>query len=314
MSTRYLYRAYGINIVSDIACPELLEGSHPAQVQIRIGMVPEKLTGKHVVGHKFTAKPGQLLINTDQIAKIMISDGTQMLVEARPGAQDYELRLLLLGWGFSGLPQQRNILPLHGGAVKIGQEALILCAVSQVGKSTLTATFVQEGYPFLDDNIIAIQDVDGILTVIPGYPQIKLWADSLTHLGIEPIGLQPVRLGMQKYSLSFRDMFHDAPMPIGAIYILSITKQPQLNLINLTGWDKLTALSSQVFCQRFVHGLGKGEFQFKVLLNLAQQVPVAQVLIPEHRPSPQDLMDFIMDDYLSRSYETQEDIKWTKLT
>ena len=97
MSTRYLYRAYGINIASDIACPELLEGSHPAQVQIRIGMVPEKLTGNHVVGHKFAAKPGQLLINTDQIAKIMISDGTQMLVEPRTGSQDYEVRLLLLG-------------------------------------------------------------------------------------------------------------------------------------------------------------------------------------------------------------------------
>lgn len=309
MPTRYLYRAYGINIASDILCPELLEGSPPSQVQIRTGMVPETLTGSHVAGHKFAAKPDQLLINTDQIAKIMISDGTQMLVEPRPGAHDYELRLLLLGWGFSGLLQQRNILPLHGGAVKIGQEALILCAVSQVGKSTLIAAFVQEGYPFLDENIIAIQDEGGLLTVIPGYPQIKLWADALIHLGIEPVDLQPVRPGIKKYALAFRDMFHDTPMPIGAIYILSITEHPQLKLINLSGWDKLTALSSQVFCQRFVQGLGKGEIQFKVLLNLAQQVSVAQVLIPEHRPSPQDLMDFLMDDYLSRSNKTQEDFK-----
>jgi hypothetical protein len=241
------------------------------------------------------------LINTDQIAKIMISDGTQMLVEARPGAQDYELRLLLLGWGFSGLLQQRNILPLHGGAVKIGQETLILCAVSQVGKSTLTAAFVQEGYPFLDDNIIAIQDVGGLLNVMPGYPQIKLWADALTELRLDPVDLQPMRPGIDKFALDFRSMFHDTPLPIGAIYILSLTKQPGVKLITLSGSDKLSALSSQIFCQRFTHGLGKGEFIFKRLLNLAQQVAVTQVLIPKQRPTPKELVDILLDDYSSRT-------------
>lgn len=300
MPSRYLYRAYGINIASEISCPELLEGCSPSQVQIHTGLVPETLDGSHVAGYKFTARPGQLLINTDQIAKIMVSGGNKLLVEPRPGAQDYEVRLLLLGWGFSGLLQQRDILPLHGGAVKIGQGSLILCAVSQVGKSTLTAAFVQAGYQFLDDNIIAIQDAGGLPTVIPGYPQIKLWADALTRLGIEPVDLQPVRPDIQKYALDFRSMFHDTPLPVGAIYILSLTEHPELKLITLSGSDKLTALSSQIFCQRFVHGLGKQEFQFKFLLNLAQLVEVTQVLIPESRPSPQNLVDILLDDYLSR--------------
>lgn len=301
MPSRYLYRAYGLNIESEIACSELLEGRSPPQVQIRTGYVPETLDGTHVSGYKFTAKSGNLLINCKLIAKILVSDGNQLLVELRPKVQDYEVRLLLLGWGFSGLLQQRDILPLHGGAVKIGQECLILCADEQVGKSTLTAAFVQAGYQFLDDNIIAIQDVGSLLTVIPGYPQIKLWADALTLLGIEPVDLQPVRPGIPKYALDFRSMFHDTPLPVGAIYILSLTRQPELKLITLSGTDKIAALSSQIFCQRFVHGLGKGDFQFKFLLNLAQQVEVTQVLIPEPRPSPKNLVDILMDEYLSRS-------------
>lgn len=301
MPSRYFYRAYGLNIESEIACPELLEGYSPSQVQIRTGLVPETLAGSQVAGYKFTARPGQLLINTDQITKILVSNGNQLLVEPRPKAQDYEVRLLLLGWGLSGLLQQRDILPLHGGAVKIGQESLILCADAQVGKSTLIATFVQEGYQYLDDNIIAIQDTGDRLTVNPGYPQIKLWADALTHLGIEPVDLQPVRPGIQKYALDFRNMFLATPLPVGAIYILSLTEQPKLELITLSGSHKLAALSSQIFCQRFAHGLGKGESQFKCLLKLAQQVEVTQVLLSDHRPSPKNLMDIIMDDYLSRS-------------
>lgn len=301
MPGRYIYRAYGINIASEIACPELLEGSSPSQVQIHKGKVPETLAGSHITGYKFAAKPGQLLINTDQIAKIKVSDGNQLLVEPRPDVQSFEVRLLLLGWGFGGLLQQRNILPLHGGSVKIGQESLILCADAQVGKSTLIAAFVQEGYHFLDDNIVAIQDLDGFLTINPGYPQIKLWADSLTQLGIEPASLQQVRPGIQKYALDFRSKFHDTPLPVGAIYILSHTKLPKLELITLSGSHKLAALSSQIFCQRFAHGLGKGESQFKCLLKLAQQVEVTRVLLSAHRPSPKNLMDIIMDDYLSRS-------------
>lgn len=300
MPSRYFYRAYGLNIESEIACPELLEGYSPSQVQIRTGLVPETLAGSQVAGYKFTARPGQLLINTDQITKILVSNGNQLLVEPRPKAQDYEVRLLLLGWGLSGLLLQRDILPLHGGAVKIGQESLILCADTQVGKSTLIAAFVQEGYHFLDDNIVAIQDLDDFLIINPGYPQIKLWADALSRLDINKGHLQPVRHGIPKYALDFRSMFHDTPLPVGAIYILSLTEHPELKLITLSGSEKFSALSSHIFCQRFVRGLGKQEFQFKFLLNLAQQVEVTQVLIPKHRSSPKDLMDILIDDYLSR--------------
>ncbi len=145
-----------------------------------------------------------------------------------------------------------------------------------------------------------LKKVDGLPFVIPGYPNIKLWGDALEHLDIQPENLQPVRPNIPKYALDFRDMFHDTPLPIGAIYILMRATIPQLKLKSLHGSEKYTLLSSQVFCQRFLIGLGKQEFMFNSLINLAQRINVIQVLIPEERPSPNYLAEILIDDYSSR--------------
>ena len=297
---RYLYRAYGINIASEIECPELLEGGDPVDVQISIGEVPETLEGDYVSGRKFYAKPDQLLIHTNTIAKILVSEGKRIVVEPRPGAEDYEVRLLLLGWGLGGLLQQRELLPLHAAAVKIGQESLLFCADPQVGKSTLTAAFVQKGYKFLDDNIVALQNIDSFPQVIPGYPNIKLWGDAMVRLDLKHAILQPVRPNITKYALDFRDMFHDAPIPIGGIYILTRTSDTVIGLNSLSGSEKFTALLEQIFCRRFMGGLGKEESLFKSLVNLVKKIEVKQVHLPENRPSARKLAKILLDDYHSR--------------
>lgn len=296
----YLYHVYGINIASEIDCPELLEGGPPIQVYVRRGSVPETLEGNCASGYKYYAKKDQLLINTKFIAKILISDGRQMVYEPRPGARDYEVRLLLLGWGLGGLLQQRELLPLHAAAVNIDGHGLILCADPRVGKSTLTAAFVQSGYQFLDDNIAAVQFVDGEPKVIPGYPSISLWDDALEQLDMQPGVLQPVRPHLPKYAVDFREKFHHSPIPVGAVYILSPSNQELLSLTQLSGAEKFSALSSQVFCGRFIEGMGKGEFLFNSLINLAGTVDVFRVLIPEKRPSPQDMVEILQEDYLKQ--------------
>jgi hypothetical protein len=296
----YLYRAFGINIASEIECPELLEGGYPVDVQIKSGTVPETLTGDFISGLKFCAKPDQLLIHTNTIAKISVSNGSRVTVEPRPGAKDYEVRLLLLGWGLGGLLQQRDLLPLHGAAVKVGDESLIFCADAKVGKSTLTAAFVRNGYQFLDDNIIAIQEVGGHLFVIPGYPQILLWDDALDHLGIQPEVLRPVRPNRPKYALDYRDMFHENPLPIGAVYILTPISDSKLSITTLSGSGKFAALSAQVFCRRFMNGMGKAEFLFNSLINLSNRIEVKRVHIPEKRPAAHELTEILVGDYYSQ--------------
>jgi hypothetical protein len=297
---RYLYRAYGINIASEIECPELLEGGDAVDVQIKTGKVPETLTGDFVSGRKFFAKPHHLLINTDTIAKIKISYGSRIVVEPRPGAEENEVRLLLLGWGLGGLLQQRDLLPLHGAAVKVGDESLIFCANAQVGKSTLTAAFVQEGYFFLDDNIIAIQGDGDHFRVIPGYPQILLWEDALEQLDIQPDVLRPVRPNRQKYALDFREMFCNTPIPVGAVYVLSRTNTPELSIDTLQGSQKYKALYGKVFCCNFAGGMGKGDFIFNSLINLINHVVVKRVYIPEKRPAAHELAGILVDDYHSQ--------------
>jgi hypothetical protein len=299
MPDNYFYTLYGLHIQSEIPCPGLLAGPHSAEVQVRRGLVQERLDDPREKGYKFQAKPGKLLINTNSIAKILISDGDRILVEPRPGAEDYEVRLLLLGWGFGGLLQQRDLLPLHGGAVNVDGRCLVYCADPQGGKSTLTAAFAQHGYPFLGDNIVALQDIAGKLVANPGYPQIYLWADSLAQLDIEPVNLQPIRPRLEKYALDFDGIFQETPLPIGAIYILATGGGGQFELRTLSGPEKLTALADQVFGKQFTKGLGKRESQFKFLLKLAKQIKVIHARIPSPRLSPGDLVDVLLDDYSS---------------
>jgi len=75
---------------------------------------------------------------------------------------------------------------LHASAVSIDGKAAIFLGPRGAGKSTTTAAaFGAEGYSVLEDDVVAIRFDEGVLTVVPGVPQLRLKSDAAAALGVE---------------------------------------------------------------------------------------------------------------------------------
>lgn len=86
---------------------------------IRYGVVPAILATVKKTGVRFQAAPGQLLLTVDGVARCLVQDGKEIIVEGAPESDDDSLRLFLLGSTLGALLQQRGMLTLHSSAIEV---------------------------------------------------------------------------------------------------------------------------------------------------------------------------------------------------
>lgn len=294
----YMYRVYGLSILSEMPFPELeVDGSGLVpDVRILFKPVPESLGNPKYSGFKCEVDKGIVLIRTDTIAKLLISGGDKIFIEKRKGARDYEIRMLLLGWGFGAVLHQRGVLPLHASAVALDQRGLALCAHSGYGKSTLAYAFLKRGYRILDDNIAAlIPDEDGIL-VLPGYPEIKLQGSDLRDLKEKPRSVRPLLQSGDRYAVGLSNHFQREPVRLSRIFVLSRSASPSLKMTTLEGAAAFKALAEHTFCPKFLKCMEQPSKHFDKLVDLASRMPVFQLQFSIENHSPDEIVQLIKDN------------------
>lgn len=73
-------------------------------------------------------------------------------------------------------------LVFHGGAIVANDLAIAFVGVSGRGKSTLTASFANNGFPFLTDDGLLVKHISDNYFVAPSHASIRLWDDS--HMAV----------------------------------------------------------------------------------------------------------------------------------
>lgn len=293
------YRIYGLNLESQFVYPELVAVSDVTpEVVVSYGSVPDRLENMRAAGWKFQANADHVLIKTDMIADILVSQGKRIVIQPKADAREEEVRALFLGWGIGALLHQRNMLPLHGSVISLGDECVVFCAPSGTGKSSLAARFVKKGYPLLDDNIAAIARVDGVYQVYPGYPMIKL-PDDVRHKSeysfATPGSFLPA---LGKYALRVGQDLPAHPQPLKKIYVLTHGESTTRALASLNGVAKFSFLMQNVFCAQFLQGMDKLAHQFRAIESIAAQTPVMQVRLPDLPTPYDDITDMLESDFL----------------
>jgi hypothetical protein len=232
----YKYKAYGLGIHSAILLPELpVNQNVPREVTISyqtIDWQPPDCSQEyrywHIEGESayFYWKYG---------GKFLVRGGTEIIVDPIPNLEeDYIIRQPILGPLLGMILHQRNYLILHASGVKIGDRACLFLGVKGQGKSTMAATLYGRGHQMMVDDVAAIAFDDGGKPILlPGFPQIKLWPDSVkSALGDRPESFSKIHPLIEKRARPTFDGFFSNSLPLDRIYILQIGSNLGIRQLN----------------------------------------------------------------------------------
>jgi len=204
------YTAYELRICSDIEIPELLPWLNGSESMADLHIVAGNVGEEHKqslsqIGPFLFADEQTILLEVSGIARYQIQSGNHITYQICDGSNENDLRAFLLGSCIGAILMQRDFLVLHGCTIEIDNGCIVCVGHSTSGKSTLAATFMQNGFSVISDDVCAI-DSNGM--AVPGIPRIKLNQDIADHLDIDTNGLQTIRADCDsKFSLPLGKQF-----------------------------------------------------------------------------------------------------------
>lgn len=292
------YRAYQLLIDSDLVLPELLDAASDGQVEqvdvsIRLGDVGHGAdANRQQIGPYAWCATNELWLDVPSVGRFLVQQGSSIIVQVHPGADEESVRLFLLGSVLGALLVQRGLLVLHGNAIRIGDQCLVCVGSSGIGKSTLAAGFLERGHSILADDVVP---VDGACRAVPGFPRVKLWRDSADLLGIDTENLCQLRPGLNKFNYPLGPMFESKALPIRWIYLLGKgpVEHPQFTLMQ--GMQSFMPLFHNTYRRRFLEGMGGQADHLRVCGALAAKAHVVRV----QRPSTGFDLDGLIDAMLA---------------
>ena len=128
--------------------------------------------------------------------------------------------LSIIGPVLCSLLHQQGRVPLHGSAVAKDGRAHVFLGDQGMGKSTLAAFFVSRGYEFLSDDVILIDELEGVPHVFPCYPSMKLDSHWVKRYGWEGEPLSSIHPSLSKWRVCTKHCFAPAPYPLASLNFL----------------------------------------------------------------------------------------------
>lgn len=279
---KYIYRAFGLNISSDICILELQKGEGVADINIICGIVPTELNEVVWSDEYIKVSKNELLLYVEGVAKYYVKDGKTIIVEPSEQCNDNSVKLYLLGTAIGTALLQKGIIPIHGSAVVIDGKCVIFTGISGAGKSTLSSAFRKMGYEFLADDVSVVTiNEAGIPLVQPSYPQQKLWSDSLESMGEDHNRFSKIEDNEDKYVIPVKKGFLSSPVPLYAIFELNPYECSSVQIAQILGSEKLVTLLKNIYRVELLSSFGiKGDY-FKKCLNVAKPTAFFKIIRPK---------------------------------
>lgn len=289
------YHCYGLTISSDLDLPELSPARFDAAdvVITQREIAADAIRDAQQLGPFLYANRTQLQLEIPNVARYLIENGNRITWQPLADVDAESIRVFLLGSCFGALLFQRGLLVLHGNAVRVGDGCVICVGHSGAGKSTLAAALVRCGHTLVADDVCAI-NAEGFIE--PGFPRIKLWADTAQQLGIDTQPLARIRPGIDKFNLPLVEDFCHQSLPVRAIYVLHRHNKDEFALDEVHGMERFQLLRNNSYRQRFMQGMQLQPAHLKLCSMLAQRTRIARITRPQAGFQLDALVDLLLRD------------------
>lgn len=187
------YSAFGLNFTSDVEWPSFAPAEGPADFSISLSATAS------------STERASIVLGFPGVGTFFVTGGTEICLTPHAGVSPSTLHECLAGPVLGALLQQRNLLVLHGSAVRTPAGAVLFLGASGSGKSTLAYKLYLEGLPLIADEVCAIA-LQPSPRIFPAMPLVLLQSQSERHAG--------------KVAVRCEESFSPAPVCISAVYIL----------------------------------------------------------------------------------------------
>jgi hypothetical protein len=229
--------------------------------------------------------------------QLTFSDGTGFLMdhaatliwgEPGPGLSYDDLFVYLLGPVLGFALRQRGTVTLHASSLSIQGNAIALVGEAEAGKSTTAAALALRGWPVLGEDVCALAGSEGQYQVLPGYPRVCLWPDSVNFLFSSPDALPLMVSGWEKRFLSLdgsRAQFATNPAPLAATFLLAerSAQHSAPSIEPISQRAALLRLVRNTYMNWYLDRRQRAE-EFEVLTRLVASIPCFTV-IPSSDPA-----------------------------
>ena len=281
------YALCGLRIVSELPLPDLLPWSgddRVPDVEIRLGTVPERLECPVFEGPLLqVGADGDCRYAVAGVAAYYVENGRHVTIQPYMDPTAPDVRVFLLGSVFGFVCHSRGLVPLHAGCVEINGRAVAFAGDSGLGKSTLTAAFLRRGYRVLADDVTVVDvAAPGGPRVLPSFPRVKLWRDSLDGLGLCADGLERSRAQLEKFHLPVEGCFSAEPLPLAAIYHLTMASDPRhAGITPLRGGMAMDDLVGAVYRRGAAIRMGRRAALMSALMRIAVLPSLRLARVPD---------------------------------
>jgi hypothetical protein len=217
------YTAYGLAIDSELPFEELAPSAHAeASLVIRRGVVEQASPPTEGVGSWIEVRPtaAEALCTYAGVGRFLVRRGCEILVDVEPSTDAALVRHALLGPVMAPALWQRGAFTLHASVLAIHGRAVAFVGESGAGKSTVAGAVYAAGHTLVSDDLAAIPWRDEPVCVLPGFPRLRMFQDTLRGLGEDPSAHPVVHALLPEKRSKHAERFADVPVPLARIYVL----------------------------------------------------------------------------------------------
>jgi hypothetical protein len=279
------YIAYGLGIHSAISMPELIATNADCDVTIKFGEVKYPSQEEELPEHTFYGLPGEMYLYWKEVATFMIRNGNEIIIDPIPNAEESRMRLFLLGAAMGVLLHQRGYFVLHSSAVSIEGQAVAFVADKGWGKSTMAANMHLLGHELIADDVVALDWKESSSPmVLPSFPQLKLWPDSVVSIGEDPEDIPRISVLYEKRDRLLKSGFATTPLPLKHIYVLSVGAEgSEIEIEKLSPQEALLNMVSNAYANRYGNQLLQGQAasaHFQKCTEISKTIPIFRLKRP----------------------------------
>lgn len=278
------YKAFGLHIVSEFPLPELPLTDQPGMigsVSVIQGDLSERWQNIPKITPSLGVRGNEVMFEAKDTAIFSIQAGNTITVSPAPGADTDCVRLFILGSCMGVLLMQKEILPLHGSALVIDNKAYALVGRSGAGKSTLASYLMDQGHLMISDDVIPVMVQNGLPLAVPGYPQQKLWQQSLDYLGMNSSDYNPLFERETKFAVPVHDRFQAEPLPLAGVFELSVAEEGPASLQPINGMERFHTLFNHTYQKAMIDRIGVREWHFSMLASFVNRLPMYRLTRPK---------------------------------